>query len=160
MSPNPAPPAWQLPHLSLPAAPGGATTSIRPRGRDGAVLVAMHGVNCQPCRAYLRGLAESLDAIQEWDGRVLVLQPGTLEEAERVREELSLPFSILADADRAVMQRVGLDGGGIAIADQWGEIFFEEAGGEDVHSFPDVQEVVEWLRYLAIQCPECQGEAY
>lgn len=160
MSPNPTPLARQLPHLTLPAAPGGATTSIRPRGRDGVVLVATHGAECQPCRAYLRDLAANVEAIREWDGRVLVLHPGPLEEAERVRAELALPFSILADANREVMQRAGLEGGGISIADQWGEIVFDESGGEEVHPFPEVQEVVEWLRFLAIQCPECQGEAY
>lgn len=160
MSPNPAPPGRRLPDLSLPAAPGGATTSLRPRGREGALVIATHGAECQPCRAYLRGLVANHEAIEEWDGRVVVLHPGTLAEAERIREDLALPFPVLADAEGAVMRQVGLRGGGVTIADQWGEIFFEEAGGEETHRFPDVQEVVEWLRYLAIQCPECQGEAY
>lgn len=160
MSPNPASTARHLPTFSLPAAPGGATTSIRARGREGAVVIGIHGAACQPCRAYLRGLAERHDAITEWDGRVAVLLPGTLAEAEGLRSELDIPFPVLADTDGEAASRTGLYGGGMIIADQWGEIFFEETGGPDVHSFPVVDEVLEWLRYLAIQCPECQGEAY
>src|SRR5690606_15991363 len=80
MSPNPAPPGRRLPDLSLPAAPGGATTSLRPRGREGALVIATHGAECQPCRAYLRGLVANHEAIEEWDGRVVVLHPGTLAE--------------------------------------------------------------------------------
>src|SRR5690606_28775006 len=33
----------------------------------------------------------------------------------------------------------------------------EEAG--DDHRFLPPEELVEWARYLAVQCPECQGEA-
>lgn len=160
MSPNPTPAARHLPILSLPAAPGGATTSIRGRGRDEVVLVGIHSDACQPCRAYLRGLAESHDDITEWDGRVAVLLPGQLAEAEELRSDLEIPYPVLADADGEAAARTGLQGGGMIIADQWGEIFLDEAGGPDVHAFPSVDEVVEWLRYLAIQCPECQGEAY
>jgi hypothetical protein len=46
----------------------------------------------------------------------------------------------------------------VLIADRWGEVVFvgqsEAAGG-----LPDVDELLEWLRYVQNQCPECQGEA-
>jgi hypothetical protein len=42
---------------------------------------------------------------------------------------------------------------GVAIADRWGELFHVAAG------LPAVAELVEWLRYAQMQCPECRGEA-
>ena len=124
------------------------------------MLVALHAADCESCRTYLRRLTRRHDDINEWDGRVAVLLPHGLAAAEKLRSDLELPFPVLADADGEVAVRTGVQGGGMIIADQWGEIFFEAAGGPEVHSFPAVDEVVEWLRYLAIQCPECQGEAY
>ena len=45
---------------------------------------------------------------------------------------------------------------GIVIADRWGEIHFV-AGGR-VDDLPGPDGIVEWLRYVQVQCPECQGE--
>lgn len=46
----------------------------------------------------------------------------------------------------------------VTIADQWGEIAVTESAGEG-HTFIEPAEVVEWLRFLAMKCPECEGEA-
>lgn len=46
----------------------------------------------------------------------------------------------------------------VTIADQWGEIAVTESAGDD-HAFIEPAEVVEWLRFLAMKCPECEGEA-
>ena len=46
----------------------------------------------------------------------------------------------------------------VIIADQWGEIAALEAAG-DAHRFMQPDEVVTWVRYLAMKCPECEGEA-
>jgi hypothetical protein len=47
---------------------------------------------------------------------------------------------------------------GVLIADRWGEIYavFDGAFASDL---PAVDEIVEWLRYIHHECPECQGEA-
>jgi hypothetical protein len=42
---------------------------------------------------------------------------------------------------------------GVAVADRWGELFHVAAG------LPAPPELVEWLRYAQMQCPECRGEA-
>lgn len=46
---------------------------------------------------------------------------------------------------------------GVLVADRWGEIYFV-AGGERVAGLPPVSELLEWLRYVQHECPECQGE--
>lgn len=46
---------------------------------------------------------------------------------------------------------------GIVIADRWGEIY-HAAGASSPGQLPSPSELVEWLRYVQMQCPECQGE--
>jgi hypothetical protein len=50
------------------------------------------------------------------------------------------------------------DAPGVAIADQWGEIAVAELAGA-AHRFMEPAEVITWLQYLAMKCPECEGEA-
>jgi hypothetical protein len=44
------------------------------------------------------------------------------------------------------------------IADRWGEVYFSVAPGS-VSQLPSPDELIGWLRYVQMQCPECQGEA-
>ena len=42
------------------------------------------------------------------------------------------------------------------IADEWGEVYSVADAGAG-HRFPGAPEIIEWVRFLAIQCPECEG---
>ena len=46
---------------------------------------------------------------------------------------------------------------GVVVADRWGEVHFVSGGPPD--RLPAPADLVEWLRYVQVQCPECQGEA-
>jgi hypothetical protein len=46
----------------------------------------------------------------------------------------------------------------VVIADRWGEVHYA-ASPDSVAALPTVAELIEWLRYVQMQCPECQGEA-
>ena len=51
-----------------------------------------------------------------------------------------------------------LESPAVLIADRWGEVVF--VGQSNAASgLPDVDELLEWLRYVQYQCPECEGEA-
>jgi hypothetical protein len=47
---------------------------------------------------------------------------------------------------------------GIVIADRWGEIWHVQQA-ESNRDLPDADALIEWLRYVQMQCPECQGES-
>jgi hypothetical protein len=47
---------------------------------------------------------------------------------------------------------------GVLIADRWGEIWYVHKADSDT-ALPAPDALVDWLRYVQIQCPECQGEA-
>jgi hypothetical protein len=46
----------------------------------------------------------------------------------------------------------------VVIADRWGEVHFAFAPAT-VWELPSPDELIEWLRFVQMQCPECQGEA-
>jgi hypothetical protein len=46
---------------------------------------------------------------------------------------------------------------GVIIADRWGEIWHVHRADSNA-DLPRAEALVEWLRYVQMQCPECQGE--
>jgi hypothetical protein len=47
---------------------------------------------------------------------------------------------------------------GVVVADRWGEVHFI-AGADDVSALPSPDDLVDWLRYVQVKCPECEGES-
>lgn len=52
----------------------------------------------------------------------------------------------------------GLHCPGALVADRWGEIVFV-AQADDVSALPEPADLVEWLTFAQMRCPECEGEA-
>jgi hypothetical protein len=44
----------------------------------------------------------------------------------------------------------------VIITDEWGEVYFVSDAGAG-HDFPTPRDIGDWIRFLAIQCPECEG---
>ena len=65
----------------------------------------------------------------------------------------------IAEWDGRVIQTRDVAGqiASVTIADQWGEIAVMEEAAD--HHFMEPKELITWLRYLAMKCPECEGEA-
>jgi hypothetical protein len=149
--------AHRLPDVKLPSSPGGSPAPIRPPGRVSPVLVLLDGAERDACRAYLRLLASASADIAEWDGRVIVVAPASPEDAARISADASA-FTLLADPDQTLAARLSLSTPALVIADPYGEIH-HAVSATAAHDLPSLAEIIDWLRYLAIQCPECQGEA-
>lgn len=147
----------RLPDLRLQPVGGGPAVSLRPRGRKAPILVLVHPGGCADCRAYLGRVAEHRAEIEEWDGRVIAVVPGP-DSAEAAEFWNGTPFPVVADPDGRVADALSVEAPALAVADQWGDIHAAEAAGPE-HHFLEPAELVEWARFLAIQCPECEGEA-
>ena len=67
----------------------------------------------------------------------------------------------LPEYDSAVIvtttQIDGVPSPGVVVADRWGEVYYVQAA-DWASQLPAADELLEWLRYVQIQCPECQGE--
>lgn len=150
-------PPRRLPELALPRAPGGEPCPLRAPGRRSPVLVLVHGDGCAACGEFVARLEAEIQSIEEWDGRPLVIAPEDLARAGGLRLRTGLP--VLADPERRLGTALSVRPPALVVADQWGEVHEVHPAGED-HRFPEPDAVVAWLRYLAVQCPECQGEAF
>ena len=137
-------PSRMLPDITLPDSEGVARR-VRASGDRSVLLVLVHE-GCGDCRAWVEALADERAEIAAWKGEVKVI-------ASRAD---AYPFPLLVDADARIASALGLAAPAVVIADQWGGIH-EAAQG---HAFIPIESAIEWIRHLATQCPECEGEAY
>lgn len=52
----------------------------------------------------------------------------------------------------------GVPSPGVVVADRWGEVHFV-AGSGNVSGLPSADELIDWLEYVQVKCPECEGES-
>jgi peroxiredoxin len=150
-------PTERLPDLRLlPASGGSPVPLVAPGGRGVPIVVAVHDAGCAACRAFARSLADADAELREWDARVLIVVPGAVEDAARFPD---LPFPVLADEGRKLWMRTEMEGAGVIVADPWGEVRMRHDAGA-AHDLPSPAELVDWARFVAILCPECEGEAW
>ena len=119
----------RLPDLEVPTLDGDMVR-LRTHSRLATVLLALHP-DCAPCQAYRETIEQHAVQVREWDGRVVAI---------------------------AAHDAAGIEAPSVLVADQWGELAAVENAGAQ-HAFIDAQEVIDWLRFLATKCPECEGEA-
>ena len=141
-----------LPPMRLVSAATREPVELR-RGTGPQVLVLMHSVTCGACRRYVREeLAPVARAIAEWGGRLSVVVAGPLANAATFAETTTDALEVLMDAD-ATLAPLGT---AVVVADEWGEVHYV-TDADAVHDLPRRDEVLSWVRFLAIQCPECEG---
>jgi hypothetical protein len=139
-----------LPHTLLRRASDDTQVDVR-KTRGPRVLLLMHSHSCAECLDYLRALLAREADWADWGARVSGIVPGTSAPA-LVRRDTSVTDSLLIDEARKLA-----DGSARVIAaDEWGEIHCSVEVGTE-HTFPTIQDMVEWARFIAIQCPECEG---
>jgi peroxiredoxin len=155
-----AKPTERLPDLRLPHVSDGTPIPlVAPGGRGVPIIVAVHSADCAECRTFAQLLGEADAELREWDGRVMVVVPGGVEDAARFADGGGVPFPVLADAERKLWTRMGMEGAAAIVADPWGEVRMRHVAGA-AHDLPSPAELVDWARFVAIQCPECEGEAW
>lgn len=149
---QPIVPGALLPPMSLVSSETGDVVNLRTSTGPRAVVV-MHSVACRACRRYVReDLAPGARRIAEWGGRLTVVVPGRMGNAASFAETTTDALEVLVDPEKVLAS----GGAAVVITDQWGEVYFAAEAGEG-HELPDREEIVEWVRFLAIQCPECEG---
>ena len=149
--PAPGDSARLRPGDRLPSLPG--STRIEGTGlghRAGPrVVVTLHHAACDDCIRYATGLVPVLDQVRGWGGDIVVVAPGPSDvEAPRLTRA---GVTLVRDTERVLAGEAA-----VLIADEWGEVFFASEPG-DGHSGPSAEEVLEWVKFIAIQCPECEG---
>lgn len=132
------------------------------RGRSQVALFLAHPP-CLVCAGYARHLALAREALAEVDARAVAVVPGIEAEVRRWARELVPDALVLIDADGAWQARLREtvqlppDDPALLLLDRYLAprvgIAASEAGG-----LLTPGEVVEWFRYLGLECPECSLE--
>jgi hypothetical protein len=139
----------KLPTVSLkPCSEAGH--SVLSRSRGPRVFVAVHELGCRTCIRYVQQVGHIQDEIASWDGHVAVVG----QECNRASPAAlaALGVAVLEDPDHLLA-----DGNlSVVIADEWGEIYFASES-ENLHGAISPAEVLEWVKFVAIQCPECEA---
>ena len=138
--------------VSLPSCPSGAMTNLR-SGRGPRALVTLHSAACPECRRYVYAdFASVADRIAEWGGRLAVVVPGQMENANELANTTVAGIQLLTDPEGELATGKAM----VVITDEWGEVYFVADAGEG-HDLPTALDIGDWIRFLAIQCPECEG---
>jgi hypothetical protein len=100
-----------------------------------------------------------------WQRKNLVLVSLSHEESKgstTYLAQLAIGMSELTGDDTACLitkdSIPGVPAPGVVVADRWGEIHHVTHAAR-VEDLPSFQELVDWLRYVQSQCPECEGES-
>lgn len=143
-----------LPPLELPRARDGVLVPWRAPHRGAPVVVFLADV--ESGREYVRELEARDSELRYWSGRPLVVLPVARGGSEEERELGAGGVELLADPDGEAHRRCGVRGGEAAlfIADRWGQVYHVARASAEAE-LPDIDEIEEWMRYLATQCPEC-----
>lgn len=114
--------------------------------RAALVLIVVHSERCQECRDYVSAIWNARERVFEWGERLIVV---VQEPSADVPDFGSPDIEVLIDADH----KLPISGTGVIVADEWGEVFHATAGH---HRFLAPAALAEWLRFVAMQCPECE----
>jgi hypothetical protein len=137
-----------LPDVDL-ASSSGAREELLRHGRA-TLLVVLHDAACRSCFAFVQSLRKANDELESWDMDVVVITPEPAP-AEKT-------FRSFVDAGSRFADAMEIKPPSVLVVDQWGDVkeLYEVA---DSHTFPATDALIAWARYLATQCPECEGES-
>ena len=133
-----------LPTLQL----GGIGSLGALRGRCNLLLFLAHPPGCSLCVELLGKFAANLGLLRDLEAEVLALVPGEAAEVQAFAQRLALPFPVCA-----VRQNEFGSDATLIVADRFGEIFAMVRAGA-THRLLTVEEVVEELTFIGVQCPE------
>lgn len=142
----------RVPAVELPSA-NGPPVKLRRRDRFSTVLVRVNPEACPGCSEYLQEIDAALRDLRVWDGRVLAVVAGDVEDARKLKSETGVRFQVLADPSGARAAGAERRDNVVVVADRWGEIY-HVARSETARELPGPRELEDWLRFLATQCPE------
>src|SRR5690606_40986446 len=152
---GPCRPGQRLPSLTLPPVPDARRAALRGPARGAPVVAILRPDG--DAAALLERLARAAERLELWAGRPLAIVASSLEEATALVGRVEgVPFPVLADVDGAALRRMNVPRGRTAliIADRWG-VVYHSVEAETAADLPEEDDVVECVRYLAPQFPEC-----
>jgi hypothetical protein len=149
-------PSRPLPDIELPIASGNGSYTLTARPRWSLAIVFLHGLDCDGCLHFLQQLEEGHSDLIEWDAEVVIVLKQISDAA--VTPDVAPSIRVLTDAEHRFESAAHVVAPAVLVVDQWRDVR-ESWEAAEAHRFPAVSELVSWARFLATQCPECEGES-
>lgn len=149
----------RFPDLLLTTASGRRVQLSDYRGRSNLVLVFTD--DQRATAELLSEMARSYDQFKSEEAEIIAVAQCSEHECAQIEEQLKLPFAVLSDEDGRIHREVGAsDQRGHAAAaayvtDRYGEVF-AACRTRDGQVLPGAAEILSWLEFINIQCPECE----
>jgi peroxiredoxin len=149
----------RFPDLELTMASGCRIHLSDYRGRSN--LVPIFTDDQRATAKLLSEMAGSYARFRGQEAEIIAIAESPKHECARIEEQLKLPFSVLSDEDGRIHHVVGasdLEGHAAAAAyvtDRYGEVFAVYRTRDGQH-LPRAAEILDWLEFISIQCPECE----
>ncbi len=150
-----------IPTFTLTEASGQVVDTSRYKQRKNLVLVFLHGSDCEFCQRVARAFQFFASRYREENAEVLLILPERLGDARRFKENLDLPFKVLADeavstlakyVEAAAEENEPLVA--VIVTDRFGALIDQWFSARE-SSFPDVPRFLTSLNQAEIECPEC-----
>jgi peroxiredoxin len=108
----------------------------------------------------LLDVARQYQEIKDEEAEVLAIVKSSDQSAER-HQHLKLPYPLLADEDGRVHRDLGAvdlqehNAAAVYVTDRFGKVFgvYRMSDGQPL---PRVVDILKWLAFINIQCPECE----
>ena len=104
----------------------------------------------------------TVDYASLWQQRnlVLILLAAELDDSAGQAKRIATAASEAPDTEWVITRDPieGVPRPGVLVADRWGEIVHIASTSADA-GLPDVDDLLEWLHFTRMRCPECEGEA-
>lgn len=129
------------------------------RGRKNIVLVFSHNRSDERFDDLISALASRYGEIQMENAEALGVIAGNAAEYGSRQRYASVPFPLLLDEDNSAHRSVGAvdsnghAAAGVCITDRYGQVYFAERCSDA--GCASANDILEWLRFIEIQCPEC-----
>ena len=124
------------------------------RGRQNVAVFFMRAHTCLTCILHAVQLKQAQAALEALGTALIIVVPGTLEQAAKIAKLLRATFPVLADPDRCAVRRFGLgrwlflmQRSGTALVDQGGRLVYVRRSTNPVGAL-DLAELVAAARKL------------
>jgi len=148
-----------IPAFELPSARGGTVGPRTYRRQRNLVLIVFHDGRCRVCRDLLAQLADQYEEFRALNAEVLAISTLSADDARAIANTLNLPFHLLYDSSGQVVDRftyrdpkTGRPAPSIVVTDRFGAVYTTIQVDED--NPPQPEQILDWLRFIEIQCPE------
>lgn len=137
--------------LDLPV-PDGPPVRLRRGGRSATVLIRVPRDASPEVRAWLAEVDGARASLAQWDGRVVVVVAGGVDDARKLAAATGILLPVTAHPSGA--PPTDAEDVAIVVIDRWGEVY-HVIRAATAHDLPSPHGLEEWFRFLGTQCPEC-----